>query len=283
MIMNITALTTGLAVCATMLFSGCSISGIANSNISLMGNDGEASVKKTVRISNFNEIEASQAIKVIFVQGPNEGVASISTTPSAEKYLKVEVKDNILKAYYANTDGNKDVKITGPSIIRVSSPTLNEVDLSSAANVTIEGDLKLNGNLEIDLSSASSFKAGNITCTKLDVDFSSSASAYIASLTGDIDADMSSASSIEFANVKGNLDAEASSAASITIDGITPSAIKAEASSAATIKIAGISGGNINASASSGAKIKLSGKANSLSKNASSGGSVKHNDLTLSH
>lgn len=283
MIMNISALTTGLAVCAAMLLSGCSINGIANSNVSVMGNDEKASVNKTVKISDFNEIQASQAIKVIFVQGPNNGLASISTTPSAEKYLKVEVKDKTLKAYYANPDGNKDVKIKGPSIIKVSSPTLSEVSLSSAANITIESDLKLNGNLEIDLSSASSFNAMNISCQTLDVDFSSSASGYIASLNGDLDADMSSAASLEVARMKGNFNAEASSASSITVDAITTSQAKAEASSAATIKLAGISGGNLDASASSGAKIKLSGKANSLSKNASSGGSVKHDNLTLSH
>lgn len=281
--MNISALTTGLAICAAILLSGCSINGIANSNVSIMGNDGDASVNKTIKISDFNEIEASQAIKVIFVQGPNEGIAKVSTTPSAEKYLKVEVKDQTLKAYYANPDGNKDVKIKGPSIIRVSSPTLNEVDLSSAASVTVESDLKLNGTLEIDLSSASSFNAKNIACSKLDADFSSSASAYIASLTGDLDAEISSASSLEVASMKGDLEAEASSAASITIDAITTSIVKAEASSAASIKLAGIAGGNIDATASSGAKIKLSGKANSLSKNASSGGSVKHDNLTLSH
>lgn len=280
--MNITTLTTGLAVCASMLLSGCSISGIANSNISVEDNDGEASVKKTVKISDFNEIEASQAIKVIFVQGANTGQAVISTTPSAEKYLNVEVKNKTLKAYYTNTDGKYNVKIKGPSIIRVSSPDLTEVELSSAANMTIEGDLKINGDLEIDLNSASSFNAGNITCQKLDADFSSSASGFIASLTGYLEADMSSAASLEIAKLKGDLNIEASSASSITIDEIYPSSVKVEASSASSVKLSGLSGGNIDASASSGAKIKLSGKANTLRQNASSGGSIKHNNLTLS-
>ena len=281
MIMNITALTTELAVSASLFLSACSINGIANSNVSIEGNESEPSVKKTVKISDFNEIEASQAIKVIFVQGANNGIASISTTPSAEKYLKVEVKDKTLKAYYTNTDGIKDVKIKGPSIIKVASPELNEIDLSSAANVTIEGALKLNGKLEVDLSSASSFNASDITCQKLDVDFSSSASAYIANLNGYLDADLSSASSIEIASLKGNIDAEASSAASITINSIASSIITAEASSASSIKLSDISGGVVNASASSGAKIKLSGKADCLNHEASSGAKVNHDNLKI--
>lgn len=279
--MNITTFTSGLAVCASLLLSACSINGIANSHINITGNDAQPTVNKTIKIGDFNEIEASQAIKVVFVQGPNKGVASISTTPSAEKYLKVEVKDKTLKAYYVNTEGMKDVKIKGPSIIKVSSLELNEIDLSSAANVTIEGELKLNGNLEVDLSSASSFNATKISCKKLDIDFSSSASAYIADLNGYLDAELSSASSVEIAKMNGNLDAEASSAASITINSITSSSMKAEASSASSIKLSGISGGAINANASSGAKINLSGKAKSLNHDASSGAKVDYKKLEI--
>lgn len=280
--MNITGLTTGLAICASFLLTGCSISGIVGNNVSLNGNDGEATVRKSVKITEFNEIEASQAIKVIYVQGKNTGIADISTTPSAEKFLKVEVKEKTLKVYYYN-DSKKDVKIQGPSIIKVSSPTLNEVDLSSAANVTVEGDLKLKGNFELDLSSASSFNAGNITCQNFDADLSSSASAEITLLNGNLDADMSSASSIEFGKVKGDVELEASSSASINIKNLVASAISAEASSAGSINISGISGGNINASASSGGIINLSGKAASVKQNSSSGGSVNTSDLKQSN
>lgn len=281
--MNITVLTTELAVCASLLLSACSINGIANSNVRIEGNDEECTVKKTVRISDFNEIEASQAIKVIFVQSSNTGVASISTTPSAEKYLKVEVRNKTLKAYYSNTEGNKDVKIKGPSIIRVSSPELYEVDLSSAANVSVEGDLKLNGNFELDLSSASSFNAKKISCKKLDVDLSSSASANIAELDGYLDVDVSSASSITIGKLKGDLEAEASSAASINVESLISSSVNVESSSAASINLSGISGGNIDAAASSGAKIVLSGNADSLKQDSSSGGSIKNSGLSIKH
>lgn len=281
MIMNLSALTTGLAICASIFLSACSIKGIANSNVSVISNDGTTDIKKTVKIGDFNEIEASQAIKIIFVQGENKGIAEISTTSSAEKYLRVEVKDKTLKAYYANSEGLKNVKIKGPTIIKVSSPVLNEIDLSSAANVTVESDLKMDGNIEIDLSSASSFNAGDIRCQKLDLDFSSSANAYIASLNGNLDADMSSASSIEIASLKGNFYAETSSAASISVNSIASSEISAQASSASSIKLSGITDGIIEASASSGAKIKLSGKAKSLEHNASSGGSVNISGLSI--
>lgn len=279
--MNISSLTTGLAVLATMYLSSCSFSSISASNVNVVGNESEATVKKTVSIGNFNELEASQGIKIIFVQGANSGKANISTTPTAEKYLRVEVKNNKLKAYYANSDLKSNAKIKDPTIIRVSSPVLNEVDLSSAAQVSIEGNLNVKGNFELELSSASSFNAENLSCQNLDAELSSSSSAYIGSLNGNLDAEVSSASSISVGILKGNFDGESSSAASINIDSLKSTAISAEASSAASITLSKISGGNIKASASSGAKVKLSGKANSLNKNSSSGGSVSHSKLTV--
>ncbi len=278
--MNIPALTSGLALCTALLMTGCTLNGIANSNVSIIDNEGKATIKKTVKINDFDEIEASQGIKIIFVQAPNNGTAEIATTPSAEKYLKIEVKDKTLKAYYTNPDLKK-ANIKGPSIVRVSSPQINEVDLSSAANLTVEGDLKINGELEIDLSSAASLNAGTISCQKLDVETSSSASINIAGVKGDVEADASSASSISIGSAVGNLDANASSAASINIDALKSQNISAVASSAGSINLSGISGGYVGANASSGAKITLSGKATSLNKDTSSGGSVKDKALSI--
>lgn len=279
--MNISALTTGLVLSASLLFSGCSINGIANANVSIDGNDANATVKKTVKISDFNGIDASQAIKIVYVQGPAKGVAEIATTPSAEKYLKVEVKNNTLKAYYSNTEGLRNVKIKGPTIIHVSSPELNEVDLSSAANLSIDGDLNLKGSIELDLSSASSFEAGTINCGYLNADLSSSAKANIEFLIGNLETETSSASSISVGSMKGNLNAESSSAGSINICSIKASVISADASSAGSINLEGIEGGKITASASSGAKIKLEGKADYLKQNSSSGGAVKTSGLSV--
>lgn len=279
--MNITALTTETALCAALLLSGCTVNGIASSNVSLDGNEEKTTVSKKVKISDFNEIEASQGIKVIYSQGSGNGIADIATTPSAEKYLKVEVKNKTLKAYYTNTEGLKNVKIKGPTIINVSSPVLYEVDLSSASNLTIEGVLNVNGNFKIDLSSASSFDASTINCKTLDAELSSSANANIGNITGNLDVEVSSAASISVNSMNGNVDAEASSASSVTISAIKTSVIDADASSAASVTIEGISGGNINASASSGAKVRLSGNADYLKQNSSSGGSVNSSKLSL--
>lgn len=279
--MNLSAFTTGFVLCASLVISGCKASGIVNSIVSLEGNEVEATVKKTVKISDFSEIEASQGIKIIYKQGPNKHVADIATTPSAEKYLKVEVNNNTLKAYYSNNEDSRNVKIKGPTTIYVSSPELNEIDLSSAAHLSIDGTLKVNGNLEIDLSSASSLDAETVNCRNLDVDLSSSAKVYIGKLIGNLDADISSASSISVNTMEGILDTESSSAASLSIKSIKTSNISVAASSASSVSLDGILGGKISASATSGAKIKLSGNAEYLKHNTSSGGSVNSSKLSV--
>lgn len=283
MIMNISALTSGFAILTSLLLSSCSFSGISSSTVSVDGNEAEATMKKTVKIGDFDEIEASQGIKVIFVQGVNPGTADIATTPSAKDYIKVEVKDKTLKAYYDNPKGLTPAKIKGPTIIRLSSPVLSEVELSSAAHMTVEGNLNVKGNFEIDLNSAASFDAENISCINMNAELSSSASAYVGVLTGNLDVETSSSASMRVGTMNGNLDGEASSAASISVDSLSSSKISAEASSAASIKLDKILGESIKASASSGAEISLSGKVETLEEHSSSGGSISRSNLALSH
>lgn len=141
--MKMTNLIISMAATVSLLLAACSPSSIVNScvngNVSVRnGKESDATVKKQVKIADFDGIDAQQGIKVLFSQGQNPGTANIATTPSAEKYLRVEVKDRTLHVYYG---GNCKDKIQGPSIITVSSPVLNEVDLSSAARLEINSDL----------------------------------------------------------------------------------------------------------------------------------------------
>ena len=282
--MNFLSILAGATAAAAILLTGCTVSTInADTGVSVVspGKDSDAKIKKTVKISDFDEISASQNIKVIFTQGPNSGTASIATTPSAEKYLKLVVKDKKLDIYYANP-GKKNVKIQGPTIVTVSSPELKEVELSSAASFVVKENLNVSGTLEVDLNSSGLFKAGSIVCGKLKVDASSAARAEIAELSGDLNADASSSASIKVGKVKGGkVSADVSSAANISMDGVDCSLLDAEASSAGKIGLKGIACSMIEAEASSAGRITLSGEAGSLNKEVSSGGSISTSSLSL--
>lgn len=264
-------------VAAAIIMVGCSMSsGVSISD----GNLKDATVKKSVKIGNFNKISARNGIRVVYTQGKSTGVANIATTPSAEKYLKVSVSNGELTVRY---EGKGNINIKGPSIISVSSPDLQEVDLSSAARLNVKGNLNLSNKLEIDMSSASKASFNEITAKEIEIDLSSSASVNIGKANvNNLNIDMSSASKVEIDKaIAKNLDVETSSASKAIFNYFNGTGIQAEASSASTISIAGITASKIYGEASSGAKVVLKGQCEYLNRDASSGGKVDISGLNV--
>ncbi len=272
-------LLSGLSLMALLLTSCFTMTG---GNVSVNnGDESEATVKKQVKIGEFKEIEASRGIKIVFTQGKNSGVASVSTTPSAEKYLKVRVKDNTLEAYYETPDNfPKDFK--GPSIITVSSPTLTEVELSAAAALEIKGSFKSSNPLILDMSSASSFQANFLQCAQLGIDISSASSISIDKLNGNLIADLSSAASLSINSIDANnISLGASSASKIDVDNVKANKIIANASSTSKINLDNIEATTISVDATSASKITLAGKTQRLNHDSSSGAKVNYDKLKI--
>lgn len=264
------------AAVATLVLIGCSMTG---GNSISDGNIKDATVKKTVKISNFSKIDAATGIRVIYSQGKYTGTAQIATTPSAEKYLKVYVKDGTLVARYENK-GNNNIK--GPSIVTVSSTNLSEVDLSSAARLQVNGNLDIS-SLEIDMSSASKATFNDITAKEIEIDLSSSANVEIGTANVDkLDAELSSASRLEVSKaVATNLFLETSSAAKILVGYFNGTGIEADASSGSNISVSDMTATKAYAEASSGSKVTLKGRCEHVNKDASSGGKVDISQLEV--
>lgn len=265
------------AALAALVLIGCSMTG---GNSISDGNVKDATVKKTVKIGNFSKIDAATGIRVVYSQGKSNGMAQIATTPSAEKYLKVYVKDGTLVARYENKDGNN---IKGPSIVTVSSSNLSEVDLSSAARLQVNGNLDLSNSLEIDMSSASKATFNDITAKEIEIDLSSSANVEIGTANVDkLDAELSSASRLEVSKaVATKLFLETSSAAKIAVGYFNGTGIEADASSGSNISVSDMTATKAYAEASSGAKVTLKGRCEHVNKDASSGGKVDISQLEV--
>lgn len=272
-----------LAPFALLLLSGCYT--VVNGNNSINnGDESDATVKKEVKIGDFNEVSVSQGIKVIYEQGSNNGIASIATTPSAEKYLKVEVKDNALNVYYDVNQNGKQDKIKGPSIIRVASPILTGVKASSGAEFNVKGNFKGIDGLSVSISSGAEFESdGNIQCAgEINLGVSSAASFDVKSITCNIfKVEASSGSDVEVKILSGNLDVSASSGSDVEFAAVNAKSISLRASSGSDIDVANISASAVSAKASSGADISLSGTTETLDQNSSSGGSVKTKGLKV--
>lgn len=249
-----------LAPVLMMLLTGCMT--VTGGNVSIKnGEESDATVKKEIKLPGFNEIEASQGIKVIVTQGKYQGKVMVATTPTAEEYLKVIVEKGILKVYY-ETQSVKVVNIKGPSIINITIPQIKEGRISSGASLTIKDKFVSDNKMEFNLSSGSSLKIDNLSCNELELDTSSGSEATVQ-------------------NLNGNLDADSSSGSSINVNGIEGGNVEISASSGSGIYLKSIFSASIAAEASSGGSVTLSGKTGNLSKNTSSGGRVNANDLKI--
>ena len=272
-----------IAPLAMILLSGC-FSVIGGNHSVSNGNDSDATVKKEIKIGDFNEIVASQSIKIIFEQGENPGKAFVATTPSAEKYLKVDLNGSKLQIYYDVKQDDSSVKIKGPSIVKVSSPTLTDINLYSGAEMKVNGDFIGSESLNVSVSSGAEFKAkGDFECKeKLNLRLSSAASFEAGSIScAKLKIDISSGADVDVKNLIGNLAVNASSGSDVDIEAANSQTISLGASSGSDINIENINAEEIYAQASSGADISLKGKTNKLKQNASSGGSVKTRGLSV--
>ncbi|MBD5355841.1 MAG: hypothetical protein HDR88_02400 [Bacteroides sp.] len=244
------------------------------------GGASKATVRKSIKIGNFNKIEASQGISIIFTQGNFTGSAEIQTTPSAEQYLNVEVNKGVLEVRYKNPSGN----IQGPTIVRVQAPDLSDVELTSAASLTVEGSLKLNGKLEIDLTSAASVSLNTVTAVGLDIDQSSASTVTIGNLNlKTLSMDLTSASNANIGKVTAvKMSVETTSAAECGIGGFNGDRVVVEATSGSKIVVKDIKATEVDAEASSGANIILSGQSGKISTGSSSGAKINKDKLYIS-
>ena len=263
------------------LLMSCSMDingGRSNSKAVTQGDISKSTVKKSINIAAFSKIEASSGIQVIFTQGKFTGTAEVQMTPTAEKYFKIEVADGVLELSYQD---NRKEKINGPTIVKVQAPELTSIDLSSASNVTVNGNLKVGNKLDIDLSSASSVTASDISGIKIDIDLSSASSVNLGNLNlNKLDIEQSSSSECVIGKVTAvNMGVDLSSAAKCVISGFNGTLIDTEASSGSSIKIAGIVAETVKAEASSGAGITLQGESGKAFVESSSGGSVDTRQL----
>lgn len=281
-----------IAIGMVLTLSGCVAANSQNVSVK-NGPEKNATVSKSIRLADFNEISVSQGIIVTYTQGASS-VAKVRTTPSAEKYLKITVTDDKLNIRYEGKG-----KIVGPTYVEVGSRGLNEINLSSNASFKSE-TLVREGSIEFNISSSGKAEIGRIVAHKVDADVSSSGVYAVKEIccSEDFDVDASSSGSVAATKVVcGKLDAEVTSSAALSINKLTAQSldvsasssgavsvkeavsqlVKIDASSSAGVKVSGIMATDVKAQASSGAGISLEGKSAAFSKSENSGGSVKAN------
>lgn len=230
----------------------------------------QASEERTV--DEFKKIKASSGVTVEYKQVSKGQSVTVTWNADLMKYLKTEVKNNVLKIYI-DTDNNYFKSLNTKNLkVVVTNPSIVGVEASSSSDFKIKGNLNVS-NLSISTSSSANF-SGAFTCNKVNISASSSSNIN-AEITSADDLNISGSSSAEIVlkgkSTKTNITCSSSSECNAAELTITDSNVTASSSADVIVKVSGV----LNATATSSGTILYIGTPTSVNASKSSGGSVE--------
>jgi hypothetical protein len=186
-------------------------------------------VSEVREVGTFHGVDVGGVFKVEIVAGSQTGV-------------EIEADDNLLPLISTHVDhrgilhieSERRIKSQNDIRIRVTTPDIDDLDVSGAANVTVTG-LK-NDGINVDASGASHIKVSGETA-KLTIDISGATRVDAEDLEAvNAHVDASGASNAKV-NVSGKLGADLSGASHVTYSG-SPTSVEKKTSGAASVTAA---------------------------------------------
>ena len=129
--------------------------------------DGDARVSQTRKVEAFHAIDITAVGEIIFTQadkyslrieGKEKNVNRTTTSVSGDGTLHIGFKG---KSGRGNNNGVK---------IFLSAPSLDGIEFSGVGSFRCEGDLKLDGDLNIDIDGVGEVVIDDLACRNLDID-----------------------------------------------------------------------------------------------------------------
>ena len=162
------------------------------------GDPGSGVVKmETRKVSDFHAIEIDYPAEVVITQGSAVSV-KIEAEDNVLPGLQTQVKDGTLNIFY-KTENDKHVNPTKTVKITIVVKNLDEVNFSSAGELTING-LKTD-QLDFSLNGAGKVTISDITTKALKLDLSGAGSLVASGAADDLDLNMSGFGSFEGADL----------------------------------------------------------------------------------
>lgn len=223
-------------------------------------------VTKSVSVGTFDAVEASRAVKVVFVDRP-QGEVLIEADDNLMEYVVVRVHENELLIGFDKLAGNiSNVHVT---VTVPADPAIRSLEASSAAVILCPMPLTADG-VALEVSSAGRIEAvvQAETC-KIEASSAARISADVTAKECSVKA--SSAAGIELKGKAMSCQADLSSAAKLDAEEFVVGAYGIDVSSAAKASVNCLA--TLNANASSGAKISYKGDCAGV-QHVSSGGRI---------
>lgn len=150
-------------------------------------------VTQTRKVEAFQSIDITAVGQVIFTQADRYSL-SLEGEERFVRNVMTEVRGGTL---HISSKSKKLYKSPTKGIcIRVSAPSLNAIDFSGVGSFTCEGALKLDGDLDIDVTGVAEVTVNDLRCRNLDVLMSGVGAAEVNVDCDHVDARMSGVGSV---------------------------------------------------------------------------------------
>ena len=231
---------------------------------------------KQIKVEGFDGISTSTSIDVIYTQTSDSQNIEIYAPDNLMDYVKVYVKDGILKVGFRSED-NRGINIRGKhqTEVRVSAPALHAFYASSSGDIILKNGLQTTGKVSMKSSSSGDIEGGDVLCDELEVGASSSGDVTLHKADcQQLHADASSSGDVEIKRLTSKrVKAEVSSSGDVIIVEGTGEYAEFDASSSGDVVAKGLKAVHVNASASSAGDISCY-PIESLKAKSSSAGSI---------
>ena len=245
-----------LAILMVIVLQSCVISVASDNKDGIVPSKNYITQK--VKVDNFEGIQTSTSIDVIYTQTTGETDIEICAPDNLMEYVKVGVENGILKIRFNTNKGGKHLNIRGKhqTKVRVSAPEVHTLLASSSGDIYMKNGLQYPGNVKIEASSSGDIKGATIVCEALNAQASSSGDIDLAKVEcTSFKAEASSAGDISIKDLKAEtVSVEASSSGDVSLEGVCRSATYV-ASSAGDIEADDLKAENVVAKASSAGDV----------------------------
>ncbi|HBI58773.1 MAG: DUF2807 domain-containing protein [Duncaniella sp.] len=230
---------------------------------------------------SLNAITASCGLDVTYNPGHSSTTVTVNGPDKVISYVEVKKNGSTLNIRLKD-NRPKHLSLKGVTVT-VNAPVVSSLSASSAADIDVIGNYKVNGTMKVAASSSGDVNISTLSASALDINASSSGDVEIITVNAS-SANLSASSSgdIEIKVMTcTELNTVASSSGDIEIESLSGKRTVASASSGGDVEIKNMSGESVNASASSGASIKLTGKVIRGQFSASSGATINKTGLQV--
>jgi len=172
-------------------------------------------VTVTKDVTAFTDIEISNAIKVIYKQGPNHTVTAKVPENLVDYFRLTQSGNEIELEFYGK---NVNIRDRGDILVTVTSPRLKSVDISGASAFTSDEISMVGDEIEFEVSGASSVSLGKLKAGELKIDISGASSFSgndVVAKTSDIEVSGASSVKLNGATEKMKLEVSGASSASL--------------------------------------------------------------------